>query len=189
MKIKTKKTFSRKKTFLFVMVGLVLVIGAAIYVQYALKATPRTFDTTKQGVNLERSVSEKAAESALKQNPEQKLENNQSDTPQLPTQPSQSGKIKVNVVLTNAENRKDVINAGGMITDIVESTGVCTYTFSSQGTTVTKTSSTLVNPTSTTCKSISFSAEELSNKGSWTVQLSYASDAYEGTSNEKEIIK
>jgi len=194
MKFNTKKNHkSKTKLIIITTVMTVLLAGGVTYALYTNNSSKNSFDPSKQGVNLERTDSENATEEALKNNPEQKLENSQNDTPSVPSETTTSGKQAVNVVLTNAGiysgTDKSTVSAGGMVTNITEDTGVCTYTFTNQSTVVTKTSSTLVNPTSTTCSTVSFPSSELSKSGTWVVKLKYSSDKSEGISNQKEIIQ
>ena len=76
-----------------------------------------------------------------------------------------------------------------MATDMAEPGGVCTFTFSNGTTVITKTSTTLVNPTSTTCETVAFSASELTESGTWKVEIKYSSSSSEGTSGSKEFTK
>lgn len=164
--------------------------GAAYIMHWPPFARPsKTYAPGQQVTNLERSDTEKATTQALQDDPKQKLQNTQTDTPPAPTQTSTSGKQIVNVVLTSVGISNGVINASGMVSNLVEEGGTCTYIFTNNGQTVSKTSTTSTNPTSTTCSRITFSADELPAKGTWNVKLSYSSAKAEGTSSEKEITK
>ena len=190
MKLKTKKNYKNKAPLIIIAaVVLALIVGGAVFAFYKVNTPLDTIQPGEQGVNLERSDSEKAAEEALKDNPEEKLENEQTDTPVAPDETTSSGKQAVNVVLTNAGIYNGTVSVGGMVTNVVEETGVCSYVFTNQGSVVTKTSTTLVNPTSTTCTTVNFPSSELPTNGTWTVKLNYSSAKSEGSSNTKEISK
>jgi hypothetical protein len=189
MKSKANKS-PRKKAPIIIASVIVLVLAGSVAV-YALITKPSsdTIPASQQGVNLEKSDAEKAAIQNLKDNPNQKTENNQNDTPTTPTQTTSSGKRAVNVSLSYADIRNGTVTASGGVTNITEDNGTCTYSFVNGSLVVTKTSTTLVNPTSTTCKTVSFPSTELSSNGTWKVTLSYSSTISEGTSNQKDIIK
>ena len=194
MKFNTKN-HSKKKTTLILLsaVVLALVVGGVVFAAYRVNMDQNGIKDGEQGVNLERSDTEKAAEEALKDDPDQKLENDQNDTPATPTGSTASGKQAVNVILNYAAidngTASSKVVAAGSVTNITEEGGECTYTFTNQGTIITKVSSTLVNPTSTTCSSVNFSADELTKTGTWTVSLKYSSAKYEGSSNELRFTK
>jgi flagellar basal body-associated protein FliL len=192
MKFNTKKNY-KKKTHLIIIstIVIVLLVSGVVFAVYNSNQT--SIKPGEQGVNLERSDTEKAAEQALKDDPGQKLENEQNDTPTAPTGTTPSGKRAVNVILNYADidNGTEVstVVAAGSVTNVTEDNGECTYVFTNQGTVVTKKSSTLVNPTSTTCSRVSFPSSELSKNGTWSVMLKYSSNKSEGTSNELRITK
>lgn len=189
MRIKRTKKNSGNKTVLILVLSI-LAVGILGVSAYALYFAPhKTNEPTSQGVNLERSDAEKAASDALKKNPEQKLENAQSDTPSTPEKSASTGKFAVNVLLSNAGIYNGTVSAGGMVTDYQEADGICTYVFTNGNLTITKTSTTLLNPTSMTCKTVNFPSNELAASGIWKVKITYSSSNAEGTSNEKDITK
>jgi hypothetical protein len=194
MKIrKQKNKQSNKKIYLYIFAGVILISAAYIATAYAKKLPPFAANTEtieyKDGVNLERTDTEKAASDALQEDPGTKLDNSQTDTPAVPEKDSATGKQNANVMLTTAGIYNGTVNAGGMVTNVIEESGRCIYVFTKGSEKLTKETTTLVNPTSTTCKAISFPANELPSSGKWTVALDYDSTASQGTSNSMEIIK
>lgn len=190
-----QKMKKSRKTKLFITVAIILaILGVYALVAYIkhyppFAAASKVYAPGEQTTNLQRSDTEKAATNTLQGDQSQKVQNNQSDTPQVPTATTTSGKTAVNVTLTTAGIYNGTVSAGGMVTNIVEEGGQCSYTFTNGFTVITKTSSTLVNPTSTTCKTVSFPSSELSQSGIWQVKLGYSSTAAEGVSTIKEITK
>lgn len=190
------KINKNRKINLGIVIAIAAVVLCAGYVGAAyiwhlppFAPTTKTYTPGEQVTNLERSDTEKATTSGLESNPAQKLQNGQTDTPSAPTQTTTSGKQVVNVSLTSVGISNGVINASGMVTNIVEEGGSCTYAFTSGSQVVTKVVTTSTNPTSTTCTRITFSANELPTDGAWKVKLSYSSSKAEGVSEEKEITK
>lgn len=190
MRIKKLKNNSNNKAVIIVVASVVLaaIVGVSAYALY-LNNSSDDQKKSSQETNLEKTDAEKEATQNLKDNPEEKLENNQNDTPSTPEQSSSTGKYTVNVLLSTAGIYNGKVNAGGLVTDRVEEGGTCTYTFVNGSETVSKTTDTLINPTSTSCKAINFSSDELPSNGIWKVKLSYSSASSEGVSNEKEITK
>lgn len=147
-----------------------------------------TYKPGEHAVNLDRSDTEKKSTDTLKEQPELKTQNSQTDAPIQPTIPSDGTKKgTVSVLLTNAGIFNSAVSASGMVTNIAEEGGSCEFVFTSGDKVIKKTTETLINPTSTTCKTVTFSASELTSKGAWRVNIVYSSSAYEGTSNERNF--
>lgn len=183
-----------KKPFIIAAIAVLLVVGGvAVYARLAnlgpFAEKSELASPGEQKISLERSETEKQATKALQDDPSLKTENNQTDTPSTPSGTTDSGKTAVNVLLTNAGNTNGTVSASGFVTNIVEDGGTCTYTFTNGSAKLTKTASTLQNPTSTTCETVRFPASELSASGKWTVVLKYESNAASGTSNEQVFTK
>lgn len=139
-------------------------------------------------INLEKSDAEKQRTQELQQNPEQKIVNEQSDTPTTPTTDVGTGKQNANVVLSFASIQNGTVSVGGYVTNVVEDGGTCTYTFTKGGEAIEKTAATMQNPTSTSCATTRFPSTELGS-GVWKVTLTYGSSASAGVSNTKEVTK
>lgn len=193
MKINTKHNSKVKVIAIIVAACLVVGItylGVAFVNHYAPFAEKKqAIENGEQMTNLERSDAEKQKTQQLLDNPDTKTENDQTDKPDAPTETTPSGKQSVNVLLTNASITNNNVHASGFVTNLAQEGGECTYVFTNGSSTVTKKSNTLVNPTSTTCEAVTFSADELSVSGTWKVVLSYSSSNATGTSNTKEFTK
>lgn len=135
---------------------------------------------------MDRSETEKKASEDLKNNPETKLDNKQTDNPNTPVVDDTTGKQRVNVLLTNTGTFNNKVSASGMVTNAVEEGGTCTFVFTNGSTEVVKNSTTLTNPSSTSCTTVSFPSSELS-PGVWKVKIDYSSSASMGESNTKEL--
>lgn len=190
MKIKKKIKTPSKKIIVALVATLVITLG---YMGLAWKMQLYPFVKTEEikdnyQVNHERSKAEKQVSEAIDRDPGKKLENPQTDKPETPRVNEATGKQQANVLLTNTGIFNNIASASGMVTNVVEQDGRCVYVFTNGAQSIEKVSSTLVNPTSTTCATISFSADELTN-GVWKVQLRYASNTSEGASSSKEFTK
>lgn len=138
------------------------------------------------GVSIERTAQDKKLEEELNKDPGKK-ELVQSDRPEDPSVDSNTNLKSVNVILTNTGMNNDNVTASGFVSNVVESDGTCTFVFTNDQKTLKKQSETLPNPTSTTCKSISFNKSELGS-GTWKVQIQYSSSESAGMSNEMELV-
>ena len=196
MNIKNTKKRSRKPALVVTVVLAVLLAGyvavAALLHLPPFQVDKKSTDTdtvSGQYVNMDRTDTEKQATKVLEENPEQKTQNNQNDTPSDPDTTA-NGKQAASVLLTNAGIFNGTVSASGMVTNIAEQGGSCIYTFTNGSSTITKVSTTLINPTSTTCETVSFPSNELPKAGMWTIKLKYTSSTSEGTSvNTKEFTK
>jgi hypothetical protein len=141
-----------------------------------------------QTINQQKTTTENQQIQTIKNNPSQKVVNQQTDTPSTPSTDPSSGKQSVYVLMTYASIQNDIVSASGFVSNISESNGTCTYIFKKGTAEIDKTSSSLQNPTSTTCSTISFPSAELSS-GTWTVKLIYSSSTSYGESNTRNITK
>lgn len=190
MKIKNKRVKSQNKTLIIAFI-LTAIIGA--YLAFAwfnhlppFPAKKESFQPGEYIVNMERTETEKKASEDLKNNPETKLDNAQNDTPNTPVVDDTTGRQHVNVLLTNTGTFNNKVSASGMVTNVAEEGGTCKFVFTNGSSEIIKTSSTLVNPSSTSCTTISFPSSELS-PGTWKVSIVYSSSVSAGESNIKEL--
>ena len=192
MKVRAKinKNTTKKKIIITSsIVGVLCLVGYLVYANNA-KIFPFQLADAQPGeflINLDKSESEKAKTQEIEENPEQKVVNDQKDTPAKPSI-DDSGKQEALVMLSYASIQNNTVTASGYVSNITEAVGDCTYTFSRGGQIVTKKTQALQNPTSTTCTTASFPAAELES-GKWSVTLSYSSEKSQGVSALKEIIK
>ena len=189
-----KRNSTNKKRVIIAIIVAVVLVGA--YLAFASLRHVFPFATNSPNyepgdftVNKDKTNTEKQVIDNLKDNPQDKTKNDQTDTPPAPTVDANSGKQQANVLITNAGVFNGTVSASGFASNIVESEGVCTYTFTNSESTVVKISDVLPNPSSTTCATVSFPVSELSASGTWSVKLSYSSSRSIGASQAKEFQK
>lgn len=161
---------------------LLAALGYALY-------THLNKDTIKRdanGVSVERTQQDLKLEEELKNDASRKQQATQTDRPSEPAVDEKTNLQKANVVLTNAGYTDDSVSASGFVSNIVEQTGSCKYVFTSGERVIEKSSGTLVNSSSTTCKTVEFPKSEL-GAGPWKVHIVYSSDMAYGKSNELEV--
>ena len=187
-----QRKMSKKQKMAAVLISAVVLVGGYLGVAFYKHLFPftnktPTYEPGTHVVNKDKSDTENQAIDNLKNNPQDKTKNNQTDTPSAPTVNQDSGKKEANVLITNVGIQNGTVSASGFATNVVESDGTCTYTFVNGSNKVIKTSKVLPNPTSTTCETVNFPASELPVTGTWSVVLSYSSPESAGSSAAKEF--
>lgn len=185
--MKIKKSSNRNSKPL-ILAAVAIIIGVVLYggIAFAIGLPPF-------GANEDRTpqVSEQEKQRAedIEEDPEQKLDN-QSDTPTPPIIDPATQKQQVSVMMTSVGQAlaSDEVSASGFVTNSVEADGTCTYIFKSEssGVVVRKGTTTLPNPTSTTCKTVYFSGSELA-AGIWNVSLEYTSSTSTGLADSMQL--
>lgn len=185
MRIPTHTNSAKTKLLIGVLAGvLVLAGGAGAY--FYLHRHDNDIKRNPQGISVEQTPQDKKLAEELNSDPSKKQQATQTDTPPAPTVDKSTNLQQVNVILTNTGESNGMVSASGFVSNVVESSGTCTYVFTNGQKSIEKTSTTLPNSTSTTCKTVQFNASELS-AGTWKVQLKYASPTSAGTSNTLEV--
>lgn len=175
---------SHKKVIIISVIAALILAAAGFAGYYYLYRNDTKHSTT--GVSLERTPEDKKLEQNLKDNPQQKQQATQTDQPSAPPVDKTTNLQQVNVVLTNTGETNGMVSASGFVSNVVESNGSCSYVFTNGPSSVTKTSTTLTNANSTTCKTVQFNASEL-GAGTWNVQLKYSSPTSTGSSNTLQV--
>lgn len=186
-----KRTPMKKRTAIIAICIAAVLVGGYLVTAYSTRIFPfahatQNYEPGTHVINEEKSQAEQDAIDNLSDNPDSKVENDQTDTPEEPSVNTNTGKKEAAVLITNAGVFNGTVSASGFVTNIVESSGTCTYTFTNGANRVVKQSSVLSNPSSTTCETVSFPASELTT-GTWAVTLSYASSESAGVSQAKEF--
>lgn len=192
MQIQKNRSNSKTRTRIFIILAVVvlLVLGYGLYAWKAkLPPFKDAYDPSGTTVNMDRTDTEKAQSQKLQDDPKAKTQNDQTDTPPAPTTDQSTGKQQANVLLSRAGITNGTVSAGGVVTNVVEGDGQCSYIFTNGSSTVTKVSQTMTNPSSTSCAVVSFPSSELTASGTWQVYIQYESSLSSGKSNIKEFTK
>ena len=183
---------NRIKRFIAPLVIILALLGFYLIVAWNKQLIPfsnlnPSYEPGEQIVNMKKSEAEKKATEVIEADPSKKLENSQNDTPTTPDTDAASGRQATNVLVTNAGVFNGMVSASGFATNVSESEGTCEFVFSRSGDSITKTSTTMQNPTSTSCKTVSFPVSELATTGTWSVYIRYVSSISEGKSSPTEF--
>ena len=187
-----KRTHMKKRTIIILIAAVTVLIAGYLVAAYSNRIFPfarvtQNYDPGTHVINEEKSKAEQDTIDNLNNNPDNKVENEQTDTPKEPTVNTNTGKKEAAVLITNVGVFNETVSASGFITNVVESSGACTYTFTNGVNKIVKQSKVLSNPSSTTCETVSFPVSELSVAGTWSLTLSYSSAESAGLSQAREF--
>lgn len=184
MKVKTKNKYIRS----FIIGVIMVILLAACAVVYYLLIHNRS-ESEEPKVEMSKTETEKKKIQEIQENPEKKLENSQQDVPKPPTayDNDDETRTRASVLVTNVGAINQEISASGFAINITEEGGGCSFYFQQGDKIIQKSTSTLVNPSSTTCVTVRFPANELGS-GVWQVWLRYDSNNYTGVSDKMELV-
>lgn len=179
-------TKSNRSKIIISIVAVLLLVAVGVGAYFYLHRHDNDIKRNPNGISTEQTPQDKKLQQDLNNDPSKKQQTTQTDQPPAPTIDKTTNLQQVNVILTNTGESNGMISASGFVSNAVEANGTCSYVFTNGSMSVTKTSTTLTNANSTTCKTIQFSASELS-RGTWNVQLKYSSPTSAGSSNTLEV--
>ena len=99
----------------------------------------------------------------------------------IENQTNDNGKTVANVSISSAGALSDKVLASGMISNVIEEGGSCTYAFTNGETTFTETTTGIANAKNTVCSSVTLDKNQFT-EGVWEVTLQYESTTSEGQS-------
>ncbi len=197
MKIKNK--VKNNKAIIILSVCTVVLIICAIIVYLNRESlfgliTNNTSQTTSQN---KPSDSKNASEPDKTSNDSPNSISDGTAEQQLPKPSSNSGSSSgsssvsksVAVSINDASQYGNTIEVRAYINGIVESDGTCTFTFTKDAKTITKTSASLTNPNYTNCETVSVPTSEFASKGTWQLKISYQSPKSQGSASTSLEIK
>ena len=180
-----QKKKSYKKTIVITCIVLVTILVIS-FVGYWYTHKDTHIPRDANGVSTQRTPHDLNLEQELIRDLSKKLKAIAADRPVAASIDQSTHKQQANVVLTHIGATERMISASGFISNVVESDGVCIFRFIKGSKSIEKNATTLSNPSSTTCKTVRFSASEL-GVGTWQVQLDYRSSRSTGVSGILEV--
>lgn len=123
-----------------------------------------------------------AAKQAEKES--QKEEKTPTDRPQAPAPAKEGAKASITPIITGFNRSADgaQLMVDGGVNEIVEKGGTCRFVVSWPGGGVSQQTEGINAPSSTSCKTARFAMDQLPTGANMTIQLTYSSAAYQGTS-------
>ena len=114
----------------------------------------------------------------------QKEEKTPTDRPQTPAPEKEGAKAKVTPIVTGFNRSADGMQllVDGGVNEIVEQGGICQFVISWSGGEASQQTEAINAPSSTSCKTARFSMDQLPANTNLTIQVSYSSAKYTGTS-------
>lgn len=170
-----------KKTKIVLIVVLVLAPLLAGTVLFYVLYHQSPEESQKPPVNSDQTSDSQQTQN-IKDNPNTKEQQPNTDAPPKTITNEATNKQQVQMVVSTNTQNGVVYIRGGINYPVVD--GSCYALLSGPaGQSIRKNTDLLTGPASADCKTIAIPVGELS-PGRWTLKLHYASDSYEGTSNE-----
>jgi cytoskeletal protein RodZ len=185
----------RNKKWFFITALLVMIIAIAaclvywhhrITTQAAQKVT-----TASKAANLNLSPPTKADQKRVDNNKQRIASDKSNVPPSSNSNASTSGntttKKTVTPTITFAGVYDQAVQVGSYVGGVVEDGGTCTATFTMGSLSVTKTVRGVANSSSVSCPTFNAQPNEFSQKGTWSVVVSYSSATSTGTSQPQTL--
>ncbi len=177
---KINKQFSNKKKLLVAPLCVLILLGTGyVFYQHKNNNTANSNTAGEDKINYEPPTKEDA----------QRASDNKQRIVEEETKPAQNNGSKklITPTITYASEQGEKIEAGGFVSNIFEDGGVCTFTFTKGTASFSKHSTGISNAQSVACPAITVGNGEFSEKGQWSVTLSYSSATASGTSAPKTL--
>lgn len=175
----------KKKLTTLVLIGLVVLIICGVLIFILMRRDSPDMSSTgivsQDGINFDPPTEED--KEAVEQNKE---ELSQGQTP-APTTPAPDGRTSRTPVITYAQQYAANVETTGYVPGVFEDGGTCKATFSKGSLRIVKESAGFADVNRTSCTPISVPVAEFSEKGKWTVILSYESSSSTGISTSVEV--
>lgn len=175
----------KKKLTTPILIGSVVLIVCAVLIFVLVRRdtpeAPSTSSVIQEGINYDPPTEED--KEAVEQNKE---EISQGQTP-ASTPPAPDGRTSRTPIITYAQQYDANIETTGYVPGVFEDGGTCKATFSKGSLRVVKESAGFADVNRTSCTPISVPVTEFTEKGKWTVVLSYESSSSTGVSNSVEV--
>ena len=104
-----------------------------------------------------------------------------------PTPNDSPSNSSANIVIVDASQYNDTIEVRSFISNLVENSGTCTFTFTGPGTKVIKTAAATADASTSRCANTKIPVTEFDAKGTWQIVISYSSSSASGKSEPKDI--
>lgn len=133
---------------------------------------------------VDKSSAELSGAANQAQKESQKEEKTPTDRPQPPAPAKEGAKASVTPIITGFNRSADgaQLMVDGGVNEIVEKGGTCRFVVSWPGGGVSQQTEGINAPSSTSCKTARFAMDQLPTGVNMTIQLTYSSAAYQGTS-------
>ena len=172
MATRKSRNFLGTRNRVLVLIAVLLLLAGGVWAIRAHNQPAKSGDKTPEGgtsVNLNPPTEEEKQQT--------EAHKGQISQPSQPAAASNSGKKQVTPIITNASQEQ--INA--YVPGVFEEGGSCAATLTKGNKTVTKTSTGFQNVSYTSCAPINISGQ-LTERGTWSLVLSYNSTTAEGKS-------
>ncbi len=122
-----------------------------------------------------------------RQNAQHKKKSSGSSSGSNSTASSDDNLKSVTPILSRWNGSTDPVEVAGYVPNVLEDGGTCSYVFTKDSLTFTKTSAGFQDVSHTTCTPVDVNRNSFSQTGSWSVVLKYKSSTYSGASNQQNL--
>lgn len=181
--IANKKRLNRKRAIILMTV-LILVLLAAIGAQaYRSRSTNQSTDNDTPAETINYGPATEEEKNQTEQHKDDITKQQEEEQNQNPT----DNKIAVTPIITDASQYGDKVEVRAYVPAIVETGGKCTLAFKHGSNEITRSIDTLAGPQTTQCDTVTVPVSEFPSKGTWTLTVSYSSDASAGISAAQNV--
>ena len=175
----------------FVIVALVF-LAAGVYVALAYKislwpfTSTSTVETTVRGVNeIDYSGPTSTDIESSQDGKKTTTSESQNSTTTSHQAPTDKQQLAIGVTYADITNNNFEVRA--FTPSIIEGNGTCTATFTKGGLTLSQSSEAFIDSSTTQCKPIYIPLDKFSEKGTWSLTVSYDSPDAIGTAEQMEV--
>lgn len=183
-KQKTRKKFNFLKIIIPVLLAGIIIWGIFVLMGELSKSSNSTANNTNDNVVAEEEDPVKTEDPSSSEDvTDEKDTTGGSDKAETPTKDPDTGLNNATVEITNASVENSQVFVSGQVSNVIESSGTCTYVFTnaSTGSTFTEVVGTVPTASYTVCTAVSMAESSLS-AGTWNVVLQYKSTNSKGES-------
>jgi hypothetical protein len=183
------KKFRLNKMLKTTKAKLIVVVIAVVLLVAGVRAFRGGNDAQKSGVVTPATSSQTPNGAQPNLNPPTEAEKNATEAHKdaLVQQEASGNKTTSSVtpIITSASTN----GVNGFVSGVFEDGGTCTFAFTKNSETFTKTTAGFKNATSTNCTPLSLSSSDFPSSGNWTVVLSYSSSSVSKVSSQPASIQ
>ena len=174
-----KRKISRK--ILLISIIIVVAVGFFVYVAYAQQNKDNT--KPRKPITYSGPTEQDKKDAEDENSPASTRENIESSN----TNSTSASKKQVTPIITNASQSGQQVTINSYVSGIFEDGGTCVMKAAKGNNSFSRSVSAFADATTTSCSPLFIESSSFSEKGDWTITISYSSKTAEGTSATKTV--